>query len=130
MTRNTAFLIFVGMAGISGTLSGGRPPEARSTMTPDSLPRADAPQSGASSRRTLLIVAGLGLIAVLAVVGLLAGGSGDEASRAEAARATPGAGPKQGGSHPGGAGGPSGKSAAGAEAEAAPRRFEATPCWK
>jgi hypothetical protein len=78
-----------------------------------------------------LIVTGLGLAAMLAGVGLLARGGGDGAPQAEAAmQATPGASQKQSTSQPGGAGGPSGQNAPGAEAEAAPPRFESMICWK
>ncbi len=100
-------------------------------MTPDSLPRADSPLAGASSRRTPLLVTGLGLVAVLAGIGLLARGSGDEAQQGgEAAQSSSSASQKQGVSNHGGVGGPSGQNVPGAEAEAAPKRFESTICWR
>jgi hypothetical protein len=98
-------------------------------MNPDTLPRSDSPLPGARSRNTLLIVVGLGLVAVLAGVGLLSFGSGEEGTPAQAAKAAEAA--RQGSSHPrGGAAGPSGKGVPGEEAEAAPKRFESAICWK
>jgi len=99
-------------------------------MTPESPPRSESPRTGASSQRTPWIVAGLVLLAVLAGVGLISRGAGDEASRAEAAKAATSVGQKQGTSHSGGGGAASGKNAPGAEAEAAPRRFDSTICWR
>jgi hypothetical protein len=99
-------------------------------MTPEPLLRADKPRVGAPRRRTPLLVVGLGLVAVLAGIGLLSRGSRDEAPRAEAAQVTPLASQKQGAAHHGGASGPSGPNAPGAEAVAAPPRFESTICWR
>jgi hypothetical protein len=100
-------------------------------MTPESSSRPESPLAGASSQRTPWIVAGLGLLVVLAGVGLLSRGAGAEASGGEAAQAPTSASQKQGSSHSGGGGGAaSGKNAEGAEAEAAPRRFDSAICWK
>lgn len=71
-------------------------------------------------------MAGLGLVALLAGVGLLARGSGEEERQAEAARAAAPADPKQGPSQKGGTAGQAGQE----EAIAAPPRFDATTCWR
>jgi hypothetical protein len=99
-------------------------------MTPDSLTHSASPLAGASSRRTPLIVVGLGAALLLAGVGLLTRGSGEEEPSAEEAAqaATPGS-TKHGHSHPGGAA-PSGQVGAGAPREEQGPHFDSTICWQ
>ena len=96
-------------------------------MTPDSLPRSASPLAGSSNRRTALIGAGAGLVLLLAAIGLLARGSGQEVAPADPQTAAALA-PKQARSGKGGGTAPAGQ--AGAAAEAPPSRFDATTCWR
>jgi hypothetical protein len=96
-------------------------------MTPESLHRSDPPPAGTPRRRTPLILTGLGLAALLAGVGLIARGSGQEERQAEVAQAAAPADPKkQGSSQTGGTAGQAGQE----EAIAAPPRFDPMTCWR
>jgi hypothetical protein len=93
-------------------------------MTPDPLPRSAFPLPGSSNPRTALIAAGAGLVLLLAAIGLLARGSGQEVAPADPQTAAAPA-PKQARSGKGGGTAPAG------QAEAAPpSRFDATTCWR
>ncbi|WP_163997690.1 hypothetical protein [Pyxidicoccus caerfyrddinensis] len=95
-------------------------------MTPESVHRSAPPVTGAQGRRTPLVLAGLGVIVLLAGVALLVrGSSGDGASTSGEAASTAHA---RGGSGHGGSGGGSGQGTP--QAEEPPSRFEATTCWK
>ena len=100
-------------------------------MTPEAPPSPAPPREAASRRRTPLLVAGLGLVALLAAVGLISRGSGEDAERAPAETAAEGAeASRRGAASPGGAGGSSEAALAVEEAEAAPRRFTPETCWR
>ncbi|MFP2929968.1 hypothetical protein ACLESO_33195 [Pyxidicoccus sp. 3LG] len=94
-------------------------------MTPESVHRSASPVTG--PRRLPLVVVGLGVLALLAGVALLARGSG-EAEALAAAEAVANASRQQAPSGAGGSGGHSGQG--GGQAEEPPPRFEATLCWK
>lgn len=98
-------------------------------MTPDSLPRT-ASSPGAPSRRTTLLAAGGGLVLLVAAVGLISRGSGEEAPSSESTPAAQADTSKSGGSGKKGPSGAAAPAGAVAEAEAAPRRFDATTCWQ
>jgi hypothetical protein len=88
-------------------------------------------ESGSSSRRTPLLVAGLGAVLLLAGVGLFARSSGKEDSPSEeAAQATAQAGSKHGLSHSGGSAAPPGQAGTGAPSEERGPRFDGTTCWR
>ncbi|HEY0095939.1 MAG TPA: hypothetical protein VGB96_16540, partial [Archangium sp.] len=96
-------------------------------MTPDSTPPSAAPQSGSSSRRKPLLVAGVGLVALLAGVGLISR-RGAEERPSEAGPAAASQKPKQGSSSPRGTSGQAAPTAAGEPAKAP--RFDPTTCWQ
>ncbi len=96
-------------------------------MTPDSPPRTDSSETGISRRRTPLLVAGLGLVGLLAGVGLVTLRADDETSQApSAAPATP----KQASAGKGGPAGANGPPGPWAPGEARGPQFDATTCWR
>jgi hypothetical protein len=100
-------------------------------MTPDSLTSTASPLEGSSSRRTALIMAGIGVALLIAGVGLLARGSGEEEhASGEAGHATAPAGTGHGHSHPGGSEAPSGQAGGAAPSEERAPRFDSTICWR
>jgi hypothetical protein len=95
-------------------------------MTPDSVHRSASPVTGPQGRRVSLVLAGLGVVVLLAGVALLVRGSGGgETSPAGEAGSTAHA---RGPSGSGGGGGQGGQGVP--QEEAAPPRYEATTCWK
>jgi len=99
-------------------------------MTPDSSPRSSPSAPGTPSRRTTLIAAGGGLALLVAAVGLLSRGSSEAAEASDSTQSQQSEASKSGTSLKGGAPGSSNQEAAVVEAEAAPRRFDATTCWR
>ncbi|WNG51776.1 hypothetical protein F0U60_52465 [Archangium minus] len=98
-------------------------------MTPDAPPCSTSPRTDAPPRRRgPMLVAGVGLMALLVGVALLRRGGGDEADTAEARRAAAPKDPKQGASRLKGPPGQTGPEAAGGEARGA--QFDATTCWR
>ncbi|RKH33485.1 hypothetical protein [Corallococcus sicarius] len=97
-------------------------------MPPDSsAPSASSGEGPSRWRRPLLAVGG-GLVVLLTGAALLSRGAGDGAEPARAAASKDGS---QGTlSRGGGGGGSGGGSQEGAEADAAPRRFESGTCWR
>ncbi len=96
-------------------------------MTPASPPPTSSPQSGAPSRRKPLLVAGVGLAAVLAGVALSVRG-GSEAHPTEAEPVAAHAHAKQGPARKTGTPGPAAPQAPGEQPKAP--RFAATVCWR
>jgi hypothetical protein len=96
-------------------------------MTPEPLHHSASPQGGTPRRRTALIAVGLGLVGLLAGVGLVARGSGEEEAQAQAAATANPKGPTQKGASAGHTG-QGGLAAPGEEAKAP--RFSATVCWR
>jgi hypothetical protein len=78
----------------------------------------------------MFIVAGLSLAVLLASGALFARGSSEDGIQAEPAQATASTLSQQGLSGKGGGAAPAGHPGGGAEAEAAPRRFDSTICWR
>lgn len=97
-------------------------------MTPDSPQSPSSSQSDSTSRRKPLVVAGIGLVALLAGVALIGRGSASEESPSEAKPATAHKDPKQGSSLQGGPLGQAAPQAAGEPAKAP--QFTSTVCWQ
>ncbi|WP_375769098.1 hypothetical protein NR798_46765 [Archangium gephyra] len=97
-------------------------------MTSASPPPTSSPPSGTSSRRTPLLVAGAGLIALLAGVALIGRGGSEERPAEADPTAAPQAQAKQGPAKKTGTPGPAVPLAPGEEAKAP--RFTDTICWQ
>jgi hypothetical protein len=96
-------------------------------MNPDSLPRTDSSEAGISRRRTALLVAGLGLVGLLASVGLVTHRADDE--KPQPPSAAP-ANPKEASGGKAGPHGANGQPGPWAPGEARGPQFDATTCWR